>query len=43
VINHPQVAILGVGKIVKRPVYDANGNLKPADWSICLFLRSPRR
>jgi pyruvate dehydrogenase E2 component (dihydrolipoamide acetyltransferase)/2-oxoisovalerate dehydrogenase E2 component (dihydrolipoyl transacylase) len=31
VINHPQAAILGVGKVVKRPVYDAAGNLKPAD------------
>ncbi len=31
VINHPQVGILGVGKIVKRPVYDASGVLRPAD------------
>ncbi len=31
VINHPQIAILGIGKIVKRPVYDATGNLRPAD------------
>ena len=31
VVNHPQTAILGIGKIVKRPVYDAAGNLKPAD------------
>jgi pyruvate dehydrogenase E2 component (dihydrolipoamide acetyltransferase)/2-oxoisovalerate dehydrogenase E2 component (dihydrolipoyl transacylase) len=31
VINHPQVAILGVGKVIKRPVYDAAGNIKPAD------------
>jgi pyruvate dehydrogenase E2 component (dihydrolipoamide acetyltransferase)/2-oxoisovalerate dehydrogenase E2 component (dihydrolipoyl transacylase) len=31
VINHPEVGILGVGKIVKRPVYDAAGNLRPAD------------
>jgi pyruvate dehydrogenase E2 component (dihydrolipoamide acetyltransferase)/2-oxoisovalerate dehydrogenase E2 component (dihydrolipoyl transacylase) len=31
VINHPEVGILGVGKVVKRPVYDANGNLRPAD------------
>ena len=22
---------MGVGKVVKRPVYDANGDLKPAD------------
>lgn len=31
VINHPEVAILGVGKVIKRPVYDALGNLRPAD------------
>jgi pyruvate dehydrogenase E2 component (dihydrolipoamide acetyltransferase)/2-oxoisovalerate dehydrogenase E2 component (dihydrolipoyl transacylase) len=31
VINHPQVGIMGVGKIVKRPVYDTTGNLHPAD------------
>ncbi|MBL8794390.1 MAG: 2-oxo acid dehydrogenase subunit E2 [Planctomycetia bacterium] len=31
VINHPEVGILGVGKIVKRPVFDAAGNVKPAD------------
>src|SRR5262249_29480721 len=31
IINHPQVGILGIGKIVKRPVYDAAGAIKPAD------------
>ncbi len=31
IINHPEVGIMGLGKVVKRPVYDANGNLKPAD------------
>lgn len=31
VINHPEVGILGIGRIVKRPVYDATGNLRPAD------------
>ena len=31
IINPPQVGIMGVGKVVKRPVYDAHGNLKPAD------------
>jgi pyruvate dehydrogenase E2 component (dihydrolipoamide acetyltransferase)/2-oxoisovalerate dehydrogenase E2 component (dihydrolipoyl transacylase) len=31
VINHPEVAILGIGKVVKRPVYDATGNIRPAD------------
>jgi pyruvate dehydrogenase E2 component (dihydrolipoamide acetyltransferase)/2-oxoisovalerate dehydrogenase E2 component (dihydrolipoyl transacylase) len=31
VINPPEVAILGIGKIVKRPVYDAAGQIHPAD------------
>ncbi len=31
IINHPQVGIMGVGKIVRRPVYDDAGNLRPAD------------
>ena len=31
VINHPEVAILGIGKVVKRPVFDAAGNVRPAD------------
>jgi pyruvate dehydrogenase E2 component (dihydrolipoamide acetyltransferase)/2-oxoisovalerate dehydrogenase E2 component (dihydrolipoyl transacylase) len=31
VINHPEVGILGVGKVVKRPVFDAAGNVRPAD------------
>ena len=31
IINHPEVAIMGLGKVVKRPLYDANGNLKPHD------------
>src|SRR5262249_49389478 len=31
VINHPEVGIMGIGKIVKRPVYDAAGDLRPAD------------
>jgi pyruvate dehydrogenase E2 component (dihydrolipoamide acetyltransferase)/2-oxoisovalerate dehydrogenase E2 component (dihydrolipoyl transacylase) len=31
VINHPEVAILGIGKVVKRPVYDASSNIRPAD------------
>jgi pyruvate dehydrogenase E2 component (dihydrolipoamide acetyltransferase)/2-oxoisovalerate dehydrogenase E2 component (dihydrolipoyl transacylase) len=31
IINHPEVGILGVGKVVKRPVYDATGNIRPAD------------
>jgi pyruvate dehydrogenase E2 component (dihydrolipoamide acetyltransferase)/2-oxoisovalerate dehydrogenase E2 component (dihydrolipoyl transacylase) len=31
VINHPEVGILGIGKVVKRPVFDAAGNVRPAD------------
>jgi pyruvate dehydrogenase E2 component (dihydrolipoamide acetyltransferase)/2-oxoisovalerate dehydrogenase E2 component (dihydrolipoyl transacylase) len=31
IINHPEVGIMGVGKVVKRPVYDASGNIRPAD------------
>lgn len=31
IVNHPEVAILGIGKIVKRPVFDASGNVRPAD------------
>jgi pyruvate dehydrogenase E2 component (dihydrolipoamide acetyltransferase)/2-oxoisovalerate dehydrogenase E2 component (dihydrolipoyl transacylase) len=31
IINHPEVGIMGVGKVVKRPVYDSNGALRPAD------------
>jgi len=31
VINPPEVGILALGKIVKRPVYDAAGQIRPAD------------
>ena len=31
IINHPEVAILGVGRAVKRPVFDAAGNVKAAE------------
>jgi pyruvate dehydrogenase E2 component (dihydrolipoamide acetyltransferase)/2-oxoisovalerate dehydrogenase E2 component (dihydrolipoyl transacylase) len=31
IINVPEVGIMGVGKVVKRPIYDANGALRPAD------------
>jgi 2-oxoisovalerate dehydrogenase E2 component (dihydrolipoyl transacylase) len=31
VINHPEVGILGIGKVVKRPVYDDAGQIKPAE------------
>jgi pyruvate dehydrogenase E2 component (dihydrolipoamide acetyltransferase)/2-oxoisovalerate dehydrogenase E2 component (dihydrolipoyl transacylase) len=31
IINHPEVGILGVGKVVKRPVFDEHGGNKAAD------------
>jgi pyruvate dehydrogenase E2 component (dihydrolipoamide acetyltransferase)/2-oxoisovalerate dehydrogenase E2 component (dihydrolipoyl transacylase) len=31
IIHPPEVAIMGVGRIVRRPVYDASGALRPAD------------
>jgi 2-oxoisovalerate dehydrogenase E2 component (dihydrolipoyl transacylase) len=31
VINPPEVGILGIARIVKRPVFDAAGDVKPAD------------
>jgi pyruvate dehydrogenase E2 component (dihydrolipoamide acetyltransferase)/2-oxoisovalerate dehydrogenase E2 component (dihydrolipoyl transacylase) len=31
ILNHPEVGILGVGKIVKRPVFDEGGHVRPAD------------
>jgi pyruvate dehydrogenase E2 component (dihydrolipoamide acetyltransferase)/2-oxoisovalerate dehydrogenase E2 component (dihydrolipoyl transacylase) len=30
VINHPEVGILGIGKIVRRPVYDERDQIRPA-------------
>ena len=31
IINHPEVGILGLGKIVRRPVYDDAGRIRPAE------------
>ena len=31
IVNYPEVGILGVGKIVKRPVFDEHGQMKAAD------------
>lgn len=31
IINHPEVGILGIGKIVKRPIYDNRDQIKPAE------------
>jgi len=32
IVNHPEVAILGIGRVYKRPVFDAHGNVRPSDW-----------
>ena len=31
IINHPEVGIMGIGKVVRRPVYDLHNELRPAD------------
>lgn len=31
IINSPEVGIMGVGRVIKRPVYDDHGDLRPAD------------
>ena len=31
IINHPEVGIMAIGKVVRRPVYDDKGGLRPAD------------
>jgi 2-oxoisovalerate dehydrogenase E2 component (dihydrolipoyl transacylase) len=31
IINHPEVGIMGVGKVIKRPIYNSDGHLRPAD------------
>ena len=30
IIHHPQMAILGIGKIVKRPIFDEHDQVRPA-------------
>src|SRR5581483_6237443 len=37
IINHPEVGIMGVGKVVKRPVYGEAGELRPADVAYLSF------
>ena len=37
IINHPEVGIMGVGKVVKRPVYGPDGGLRPADVAYLSF------
>lgn len=31
IINHPEVGILGIGRIVKRPMFDDHGDVRAAD------------
>jgi 2-oxoisovalerate dehydrogenase E2 component (dihydrolipoyl transacylase) len=31
IINHPEVGIMGVGKVIKRPIYNSDGHLRPAE------------
>ena len=31
IINHPEVGILGIGRVVKRPVFDEAGRVRPAE------------
>jgi pyruvate/2-oxoglutarate dehydrogenase complex dihydrolipoamide acyltransferase (E2) component len=31
IIAQPQLGIIGIGKIVKRPIYDSQGQIRPAD------------
>ncbi len=37
IVNRPQVGILAVGKVVRRPVYDDAGNVRPADLAYLSF------
>ncbi len=37
IINRPEVGILAVGKIVRRPVYDDAGTVRPADLAYLSF------
>ena len=36
-INHPEVGILGLAKVVKRPVFDDKGKVVPADMMYLSF------
>jgi 2-oxoisovalerate dehydrogenase E2 component (dihydrolipoyl transacylase) len=42
VINPPEVGILGIGKVVKRPVFDAAGNVRAADLVYLSLSFAPR-
>ncbi len=37
IINHPEVGILGIGKVVRRPVYDEHDQIRPADMMYLSF------
>ena len=44
IINYPEVGIMGIGKVVRRPVYDNEGHLNPADLVyLVVLVRSSRR
>ncbi len=31
IINHPEAGILGIGRVIQRPMFDATGKVRPAD------------
>ena len=37
IINRPEVGIMAVGKLVRRPVYDSSNNLRPGDFLYLSF------
>ena len=37
IVNYPEVGIMGIGKVVKRPVYDSHGRIHPADMIYLAF------
>jgi len=37
IVNYPEVGIVGIGKVVKRPVYDSHGRIHPADMCYLSF------
>jgi 2-oxoisovalerate dehydrogenase E2 component (dihydrolipoyl transacylase) len=37
IVNFPEVGILGIGKVVKRPVYDSHGRIHPAEMCYLSF------
>lgn len=37
IVNYPEVGIVGIGKVVKRPVYDSHGRIHPAEMCYLSF------